>query len=287
MPRADIFANDCLAVFPHIESESIDLVCADPPYGTTENEWDSVIPLKVMWDQLRRVVKPQGAIVLTASQPFTTTLIASAPDLFKYEWIWQKNIPTGHVHAKNKPMKRHENVLVFSKATTLHEGQSKRGRMNYYPQGVRNHEVKVRGRTNASNTVMGTRPGHKENFDVGAAGYPDSILTFDRAKKLEHQTQKPVDLFAYLIRTYSQPGEVVMDFCMGSGTTGVAALMTGRAFIGVEQDARYFAIAERRCREAVKGAFFGKGEVHAGIAPVPHRYNREVRPGRYTRKTGA
>jgi len=285
MSRADIFHNDCLFIFPRIPTDSVDLVLADPPYGTTENEWDSIIPLDAMWSQLRRIVKPRGAIVMTASQPFTTTLIASAPDLFKYEWIWQKNIPTGHVHAKNKPMKRHENVLVFSAGTTVHESQSAT-RMHYYPQGVRQHEVKVRGRTNASATVMGKRPGHKENFDVAAAGYPDSILTFDRAKKLEHPTQKPVDMFAYLIRSYTKPGDVVMDFCMGSGTTGVAALMTGREFVGVEQDPAYFAIADRRCREAAAGGFFGKGEVHAGVAPGLPRYNRKGRPTRYTRKTG-
>lgn len=265
----DLYLNDCLAVLPRIRNESVDLICADPPYGTTENEWDSVIPLEAMWKQLRRVIKPQGAIVLTASQPFTTVLIVSAMDLFKYEWIWEKNIPTGHVHAKNKPMKKHENVLVFSKGTTVHESQSAT-RMNFFPQGVRHHEVNLRANNNgrASDTVMARRPSHEADFKVSAAGYPSSMLKYAREKKLEHPTQKPVDLFAYLIRSYTKPGDTVMDFCMGSGTTAVAAIGTGRSFVGVEQDPAYFAIAERRSREAAGGFFGGGVKVNTGLAPI-------------------
>lgn len=264
-----LYLNDCMAVFPRLASASVDLICADPPYGTTENEWDSVIPMAAMWQQLRRIVKPQGAIVLTASQPFTTALIVGAPDLFKYELIWEKNIPTGHVHAKNKPMKKHENVLVFSKGTTVHESQSA-ARMNYFPQGVRNHEVdlKANNEGRSSNTVMGKRPSHAADFKVTAAGYPDSMLRFKREKNLEHPTQKPVDLFAFLIRSYAKPGATVMDFCMGSGTTAVAAIRTGRKFLGVEQDPAYFAIAERRARDAAAGGFFGRVSVTSGLAPV-------------------
>lgn len=205
---------------------------------------------------------------MTASQPFTTTLIMSARDLFKYEWIWEKNIPTGHVHAKNKPMKKHENVLVFSKGVTIHEGQSA-NRMDFYPQGVRAHEVSVRAnnQNRASDTVMGKRPSQGADFAVTGAGYPHSILRHDRPSKVVHPTQKPVDLFAYLIRSYTNKGETVMDFCMGSGTTGVAALQMRRAFIGIEQDPAYFGIALGRCRESATGFFGGGVTVNSRQAP--------------------
>lgn len=278
MNRIELYQNDCLEVFPHIAANSVDLILADPPYGTTENEWDNIIPLDAMWAQLRRIVKPRGAIVLTASQPFTSMLVNSARDLFKYEWIWEKNIPTGHVHAKNKPMKKHENVLVFSRGTTVHENQSE-NRMHYYPQGVREHEVVVRGsnKNKISDTVMGARSGHKENYSIAGGGYPDSMLRFNRPTHAEHSTQKPVDLFAYLIRTYSQKDELVLDFCMGSGTTGVAACYMRRNFIGVEKDPEYFALAERRCRGAGSGFSAGGQQIITGHAPV-RQAPRVIRP---------
>jgi site-specific DNA-methyltransferase (adenine-specific) len=241
------------------------MVCADPPYGTTENEWDSIIPLDKLWAELRRVIKPRGAIVMTASQPFTTVLIASALDLFKYEWIWIKSRQGGHVHAKNKPMKKHENVLVFSPGTTVHEGQSKT-RMHYYPQGVKKHEGVVlrRNPKGSSPTVHGARSTDKDKPDIIQAkftNYPGSTLNFDNEPNPEHPTQKPVDLMAYLIRSYTLPMDTVLDFCMGSGTTGVAAFDTNRKFIGVEQNADYFNIARGRIRAAA--GVFGKADIES------------------------
>lgn len=266
-----------MKVLPTLPDQSVDMVCADPPYGTTENEWDSIIPLDKMWAELRRIIKPRGAIVMTASQPFTTVLIASALDLFKYEWIWVKNRQGGHVHAKNKPMKKHENVLVFSPGTTVHEGQSAT-RMHYFPQGVKKHEAVVMKRNpkGSSQSVMGARSTDKDKPDIIQAkfvGYPGSVLPFDGESSPVHSTQKPVPLMAYLIRTYTLPMDTVLDFCMGSGTTGVAALDTNRAFIGMESNPEYFAIARRRIREAA--GLFDKAVVQTfESAPAPKRVAR-------------
>jgi site-specific DNA-methyltransferase (adenine-specific) len=208
-----------------------------------------------MWVQIFRILNKNRAVVFTASQPFTSALVMSRVSDFKYSWVWKKTRPTGHVHAKNKPMKKHEDVLVFSEGTTVHKTQSAT-RMEYYPQGLkRTPEGTVRKRTDkGSDSVMSARPSHRETARDWT-GFPDSILEFPNPNTNSlHPTQKPVDLMEYLIRTYTRFGETVLDFTMGSGTTGVAAMNTGRNFIGIERGPEYFEIAEKRIEDAAREA---------------------------------
>ena len=227
----------------------MDLVLCDPPYGTTACSWDSVIPLDAMWSSLRRILKPNGAAVFTASQPFTSALCVSNLHWLKYALVWEKSRATGHVHAKNKPMKRHEDVLVFSPGTTVHASQSPL-RMTYNPQGlVRKAKPTVRKAGGASNSVMSHRPSHRDVVQ-DFTNFPDSLIRIASEGATVHPTQKPVALMEYLIRTYTHEGETVLDFAMGSGTTGVACANTGRNFIGIERDEGYFQIASDRIAAA-------------------------------------
>ena len=245
MDDIQLFNGDCLDVMPTLTAASVDLILCDLPYGTTACSWDSVIPFDRLWAEYRRIAKPNAAIVLTASQPFTSALIMSAIDLFKYEWIWEKSRATGHIHAKNKPMKKHENVLVFSLGTTVHATQSER-RMNYFPQGLVRKEVPtIRKNGGASHAVMSARPSHRDALQE-FEGYPHSIVFAASEGATVHPTQKPVALMEYLIKTYTNEGDLVLDNCMGSGTTGIAAKNTGRRFIGIERDEKYFAICQER-----------------------------------------
>lgn len=237
--------GDCLERMAEIADGSVDLVLCDPPYGTTACSWDAVIPFEPMWRAIRRVLKPRGAAVFTASQPFTSALVMSNTDWFKYCLVWQKTRATGHVHAKNKPMKKHEDVLVFSPGTTVHASQSQT-RMTYNPQGlVRKETPTIRKAGGASNSVMSVRPSHRDVLQE-FTGFPDTIVEVASEGATVHPTQKPVALMEYLIRTYTNDGETVLDFTMGSGTTGVACANTGRHFIGIERDPDYFQIAKDR-----------------------------------------
>lgn len=251
--RLDLMMGDCLKCMKEIPDGSVDMVLTDPPYGTTACAWDSIVPLPAMWRALRRVLKPTGAAVFTASQPYTSVLAMSNLEWFKYCLVWEKSRATGHVHAKNKPMKKHEDVLVFSAGTTVHASQSS-SRMTYNPQGlVRKSKPTVRKSGGASDAVMGQRPSHKDTLQY-FEGYPHSVLAFASEGKTVHPTQKPVALMEYLIRTYTNEGESVLDFTMGSGTTGVAAMNTGRRFIGIEMDEGYFDIACDRIEKAMEAA---------------------------------
>lgn len=244
-----LLQGDCLELLPTIPAGSVDLVLTDPPYGTTACSWDAVIPFEPMWREVRRVLKPRGAAVFTASQPFTSALVMSNTDWFKYCLVWEKTRATGHVHAKNKPMKKHEDILVFSPGTTVHASQSAT-RMTYNPQGLIKLAVpvKVRG-AKGSMSVMAPRPSHRD-YEQEFVGYPTSVVSFASEGATVHPTQKPVALTEYLIRTYTNEGETVLDFTMGSGTTGVACANTGRKFIGIERDDKYFAIARDRVSAA-------------------------------------
>jgi site-specific DNA-methyltransferase (adenine-specific) len=202
---------------------------------------------ELMWEQLERVVKKNGAIVMTASQPLTTILISSNMKMFKYEWIWEKTRPSGHVHAKNKPMKKHENILVFSAGVTLHKGQSE-NRMCYNPQGLINTDPVKRG-FRSSDVCMGKRPSHRETIST-KTGYPTSIILIPSISSNVHPTQKPVALMEYLIRTYTNKNETVLDFTIGSGTTAVACINTHRNFIGIEKEQKYVDIARQRITQA-------------------------------------
>ena len=233
--------GDCLELLPTLADCSVDLVLTDPPYGTTACKWDAVIPLEPMWVQVRRVLKPNGAAVFTASQPFTSALVMSNIREFKYEWAWDKvNHFTNHLNAKHQPMKRHENVLVFASGKTTFNRQME---MRAEPYVSRK-----------SSTYQGETYGKMDRSDYGITRThmpPCSVLPIKaRTPKSYHPTQKPVALMEYLIRTYTNEGETVLDFTMGSGTTGVACMNTGRRFIGIERDDGYFQIAQRRIGEA-------------------------------------
>ena len=247
-----LMLGDCLERMKEIPDGSVDLVLTDPPYGTTACKWDAVIPFEPMWKEVKRVLKPNGAAVFTASQPFTSALVMSNVQWHKYCLVWEKTRATGHVHAKNKPMKKHEDIVVFSSGTTVHSSQSDT-RMTYNPQGlVRKEKPTVRKAGGASEAVMGSRPSHKDTVQE-FEGYPTSILCSASEGATVHPTQKPVALMEYLIRTYTNEGETVLDFTMGSGTTGVACANTGRKFIGIERDEDYFQIAQRRIDDAIFG----------------------------------
>lgn len=237
-----LMIGDCLERMKEIPDNSVDAVICDPPYGTTACKWDSVIPLDLMWNQLNRVIKSNGAIVLTASQPFTSLLGASNIGALKYDWTWVKTRATGHLNAKKMPMKNKEDILVFyTKSPT------------YNPQGLVDVDLVVwnsksdslRGKeTDATSTVSG-RIRH-EAYKQTKSGYPRQILEFASEGGTVHPTQKPVALMEYLIKTYTNEGETVLDFTMGSGTTGVACANLKRKFVGIEMDEKYFNIAKER-----------------------------------------
>jgi site-specific DNA-methyltransferase (adenine-specific) len=236
-----LFNDDCLLRMPTLAPGSVDLVLCDLPYGTTQNKWDSVIPFDALWANYNRLNR--GATVLTSAQPFTSALVMSNPEAFKYQWVWEKSRVTGVLNAKIQPLRQHEDVNVFYGTQPI-----------YNPQGVE-----------ACNKRNGTgkRSDGKSSGNYGAitatadntylqtqTGYPRSILKIASEGSTVHPTQKPVALMEYLIRTYTNPGDTVLDNCMGSGTTGVAAINTGRSFIGIERDPAYFAIASKRIAEA-------------------------------------
>jgi site-specific DNA-methyltransferase (adenine-specific) len=227
---------DCLEAMRDIPDGSVDMVLTDPPYGTTACKWDSVIPFEPMWEQLKRITKPNGAIVLTASQPFTSALIMSNVKMFKYEWIWEKSKATGHALCKKRPMKSHESVLIFCDGVEF-----------YQPQMIAGKPYKSRLGTKESSEFS---TGSIRNDNTTGERYPRSVQYFKTSEcernQFKHPTQKPVALMEYLIRTYTNAGDTVLDFTFGSGTTGVAAKTLGRSFIGIELDPDYFALASKR-----------------------------------------
>ena len=244
MTKIKLINGDCLEEMTGIESGSIDLVLTDPPYGTTACKWDSIIPLAPMWEHLKRVTKKHGAIVLTGSQPFTSALGASQIKMLKYCWYWRKSRATGHLNAKRMPMKDIEDVLVFYSATP-----------NYNPQGIiplgkiqKNSASDMsRGVTSEATSVVTGGISLKE-YTQDFTNYPRQLIEFESEGKTVHPTQKPVALMEYLIKTYTNEGDTVLDFTMGSGTTGVACKNLNRNFIGIELDTEYFKIAEKRIK---------------------------------------
>lgn len=240
---------DCLEGMKYIEDNSVSLVLCDLPYGTTACSWDSVIPLELLWEEYNRIITDNGTLVFTGSQPFTTELINSQRDLFKYSLVWFKNRPTGFPHAKNKPLKAHEDILIFSKGNTNHESLST-NRMCYNPQDLIKQSVtrKQSVETRNSNTFFRSRKSHKDITHSTHKNYPVSVLFFKKSEDMLHPTQKPVELFEYLVRTYSNENELVLDNCMGSGTTAIACINADRNFIGFENNEEYFKIAEERIK---------------------------------------
>ena len=236
-----IIHGDCLDIMPTLEDKSIDMILCDLPYGTTACKWDTIIPFEPLWAQYKRLIKDNGAIVLTASQPFTSALVMSNPGWFKYCWVWEKNRPTDKFNAKNRPMRKHEDVCVFSDGTTANCSNR---RMAYHPQGTRDCHIEIRGTTGQWSSTK--RASHKERYILETTGYPTSVLRFNKDEQHEHNTQKPVALFEYLIRTYTNEGDTVLDNCAGSFTTAIACLNTNRKYICIEKDKKYFEIGKNR-----------------------------------------
>tara|TARA_R110000751_G_scaffold102796_1_gene197859 strand:- start:4 stop:738 length:735 start_codon:yes stop_codon:yes gene_type:complete len=237
----DLRLGNCLEVMKEIEDNSIDAIITDPPYGTTACKWDSVIDFELMWEQLNRIIKPNGAIVLFGSEPFSSALRMSNIDNFKYDWVWDKHIPRGMQIAKYRPMQKHEMISVFCN-----------GSINYYPiMTKRDKPVKVKNYGKSKSSPLAHNDG---KYRIYTHKNPNSIIVgkWMANKGKQHPTQKPVDLMEYLIKTYTKENEMVLDFTMGSGSTGVAAKNLNRKFIGIEQDDKYFEIATERINKEEK-----------------------------------
>ena len=228
-----IYNEDCIEGMKKIPSNSIDMILCDLPYGVTQNKWDSVIPLDILWKEYKRIIKPNRAIVLTSIQPFTSQLIMSNLNMFSYEWIWVKSKITGVLNAKKMPVRKHENILIFcdKKATGV-----------YNPQGLIPKNTITKQGGNSNN--YGKRK--TEDYIQEWTNYPRDVLEIASEGKTIHPTQKPVALLEYLIKTYTNEGEIVLDNCIGSGSTAIACLNTNRHYIGYELDSEYYKVANNR-----------------------------------------
>lgn len=234
----DLYHADCRDILPNLAANSVDMVLCDLPYGTTNCRWDVELDLEWLWGEYRRVCK--GPVVLFAQSPFDKRLGMSNIKGLRYEWIWEKTHPTGHLNAKKAPMKAHENVLVFCDKQPP-----------YYPIKTSGHIRKTAVKRHDYTPVYGAQAFDELPYD-STERYPRSVLTFasDKQKVALHPTQKPLALCEYMIKTYTLPGQIVLDNCMGSGTSGLAAINTGRGFVGIEKDAHYFDVASKRCSQA-------------------------------------
>ena len=233
-----LYEGDCLEIMPTLPAGSVDMILCDLPYGTTACKWDSIIPFEPLWREYRRLIKPKGAIVLTASQPFSTALGYSAIDILRYSWTWNKHFAGNFVQAKRMPLKVCEDVLVFCKS----------GSPAYYPQMVkRDKAIKSGGNGQKEGKAIRMKPKNYALNKTYELKFPETLISFSvREGRGLHPTQKPVALFEYLIKTYTRPGEVVLDNCAGSGTTGIAATNTDRRFILIEKEKEYIAVMKKR-----------------------------------------
>jgi site-specific DNA-methyltransferase (adenine-specific) len=237
--KKEILLGDCLELMKDIPNGSIDMILCDLPYGITACKWDTIIPFDKLWEQYERIIKPNGAIVLTASQPFTSALVMSNPDWFKYDWTWEKSHPTGFALCKKRPLKYKEDILVFSKSQTIYNPQMWEGKPNHgdnkYLKGLTNN---AQSQPNLK-AVKAKKDGIK---------YPKDIIKINSHNRADllHPTQKPVALFEYLIKTYTNEGDLVLDNCAGSGTTAIACLNTNRQFIVMEKEQKYYDIILKR-----------------------------------------
>lgn len=236
----ELWNGDCLELMKDIPDESIDMILCDLPYGTTKCKWDSIIPFELLWEQYNRIIKDNGAICLFGTEPFSSIMRISNIDDYKYDWVWDKKIPSGMCNAKIQPMRQTENISVFIK-----------GKSYYNPQMIKRDKVirggGLSGSYSGGNAGQTMKPLHK----IYDKKYPTTLITFDKIRRGSlHPTQKPVALCEYLIKTYTNEGEAVLDNCMGSGTTGVACKNLNRKFIGIEFDENYFNIAKERIENA-------------------------------------
>lgn len=230
----EIYQGDCLELMNGIPDKSIDMILCDLPYGTTVCKWDSIIPFEPLWKQYNRIIKDNSAIVLFSSQPFTTRLIDSNMKNFKYTWYWIKNNKGNYLNAKRQPLRQVEEINIFNKH-------------KYFPQGLKDYN-KLRNRGTAAKTTM---QNYSNEWVQEKTGYPSNVLYYDLDKEKFHPTQKPVALFEYLIKTYTNEGDLVLDNCIGSGTTAIACINTNRNYIGIELDENYYNIAKTRISEHI------------------------------------
>lgn len=241
MKDIELWQGDCLEEMKDINDRSIDMILCDLPYGTTQNKWDSVIPLDELWKEYKRIVKDSGAIVLTSHNIFTALLIMSNSTMFKYKWIWEKSKATNFLNSKKQPLRKHEDVCVFYKKQPTYNPQMIDGEP--YDKGVRKNQL--------SGSYGDFLPVHVQS---DGKRYPTDMLYFKTAEsegEVIHPTQKPIALLEYLIKTYTNENELVLDNCMGSGSTMVACINTNRRGIGIELDENYFNIAKKRVEEAI------------------------------------
>ena len=243
----NLYNDDCLNILPRIADKSINFILTDPPYGTTACKWDTIIPLEPMWKELKRIIKDNGCIALFGTEPFSSHLRLSNLKWYKYDWIWNKNSSTGFMNAKLRPMNTIELINIFSNGRT---SPNKISNMFYYPQGLIKHNklAKSGNKPNKENSKYrdNSSPSNKDGYIQKYTNYPKNYLKFSYQKKAVHPTQKPIDLLKYLIKTYTKKNETVLDFTMGSGSTGVACKNLDRKFIGIEIEKKYFDIAKQR-----------------------------------------
>lgn len=247
----ELLHGDCLELMKNIPDKSIDMILCDLPYGTTACKWDTIIPFEPLWEQYNRIIKDNGAIVLFGSQPFTSALVMSNPKMFKYELIWDKLKGRQPFLAKIRPMKSHENILVFCKNKTIYNPQMTKAE----PKNMRDRGKNIIKET--AESIYGLQKEYIKNNDLEHLRYPQSVFRYSgQAKEINnrryHPTQKPVELLEYLIKTYTLENETVLDNTMGSGSTGVACINTNRNFIGIEKDAHYFQVGKDRINDAIK-----------------------------------
>lgn len=236
--RNEILLGDCLLQMSKILAQSVDMILCDLPYGTTACSWDTVIPFAPLWKEYERIIKPRGVIVLTSSQPFTSALVMSNPKLFRYELIWEKPSPSNPLLANKRVMKFHENILVFFKKQGTYNPQKK--------DKLWNDTRKATLRNTPSRPeILGGKTTLNTRYGTGQKRHPSSVMAFNRELGL-HPTQKPVALFEYLIKTYTNEGDTVLDNCAGSGTTGIACLNTNRNFILIEKERKYVQLIKKR-----------------------------------------
>lgn len=265
-----LYLGNCLIEMNKIEDHIVDLILCDLPYGTTDRngikkkgenrllKWDTLIPLDQLWNQYKRILKTNGTVVLTADQPFTSQLVLSNIEWFKYEWIWKKGKSTGFLLANYRPMKQTEDILVFSQGGAAAASKNS-GNMTYNPQNIIEKNVKKKNNPkrlgnflhNPDHMGKGNKLLHDTEYEQKYSNYPTEILDIPLERNLVHPTQKPVALMEYLIKTYTNENELVLDNCMGSGTTGVAAINLNRRFIGIEQDSKYFDLSKERIDAAI------------------------------------
>ena len=271
--KINLFNEKCFDAFKKLEEQSVDMVCVDPPYGTTDIEWDTIIDFKQMWVELERIVKPKGNIIIFGSQPFTSLVITSNLKWFRHELVWNKNKCGSPGLSKYRPQKIHENIMVFSKDSggtynpIMEEGEA-------YKREAKDKDKGYGTGVNSHNYGFGKKGPYLGGENHGTR-YPKSILHASRnfsAQQTVHPTQKPTNILNWLIMTYSNPGDTVMDFTMGSGGCGVSAKLTGRNFIGIEQDPKYFQIAKSRIDQAESNT----------VTPEDKQLSTQLPPGTQT-----